>query len=542
MLRPTTLVRTAVVKAQLRGALPLILGWWLLLALALVASQLLPAGQNPASVLVRAAVATMNAAGGLLLPVVMAQECRRPLDQWTRHLIDEDRPGRAAFLYLADIDEDGRKDVVTGRVWYANPGDASKPWVRTAVGTGFDDVIAVYDFDGDGDLDLLGTATPGNQLPFVWARFEGNCKFTVLTNIDSDLDVPENIPIQGVAVAHFQPNGPLEVALAWDDNIGGTQMLTVPDDPAVSTWPRRQASAFSEGEALSSADIDHDGDIDLFTGSTWLRNDGPNDQWTPLAVYPITSGAPDRTRLVDMDGDGDLDAVVGYGHDPASKVAWYEQASGPFEAWPEHLIANLTVPRSSFPQSLDVGDIDGDGDLDVVAGQHRWYGDLSNLRAYVLENLSGDGREWATHLVYSGDEHHDGAPLLDIENDGDLDIVSIGWTHGRVLLYENSGQSPCPSPSPSPAPATPAPTASGTAAAPPSSTIETATPTAPLTETAAPGPTVTATATPSAQPSLTATVPALATATPTLTPSVAPTATLPAAQGDHRLLLPLVQS
>jgi len=34
-------------------------------------------------------------------------------------------------------------------------------------------------------------------------------------------------------------------------------------------------------------------------------------------------------------------------------------------------------------------------------------------------------------------EHHDGAVLADIDDDGDLDILSIGWSHGRVLLYEN---------------------------------------------------------------------------------------------------------
>lgn len=36
-----------------------------------------------------------------------------------------------------------------------------------------------------------------------------------------------------------------------------------------------------------------------------------------------------------------------------------------------------------------------------------------------------------------GDEHHDGAVLADIDDDGDLDILSIGWSHARVLLYEN---------------------------------------------------------------------------------------------------------
>jgi hypothetical protein len=58
-------------------------------------------------------------------------------------------------------------------------------------------------------------------------------------------------------------------------------------------------------------------------------------------------------------------------------------------------------------------------------------------RLYILENIDSRGYDWKKHLVYTGDEHHDGARLVDIDKDGDLDIISIGWSHNRVLLYEN---------------------------------------------------------------------------------------------------------
>jgi hypothetical protein len=53
------------------------------------------------------------------------------------------------------------------------------------------------------------------------------------------------------------------------------------------------------------------------------------------------------------------------------------------------------------------------------------------------ENLDGNGKQWKKHLVHRGDEHHQGAHVADLDRDGDLDIVSIGWTHNKVLLYEN---------------------------------------------------------------------------------------------------------
>jgi hypothetical protein len=86
--------------------------------------------------------------------------------------------------------------------------------------------------------------------------------------------------------------------------------------------------------------------------------------------------------------------------------------------------------------SLDVADMDNDRDVDVVVGEHN-LSDPSNARLLVYENVDGQGTSWTPHTVYTGDEHHQGAQVVDIDDDGDLDIISIGWSHNRVLLYEN---------------------------------------------------------------------------------------------------------
>jgi hypothetical protein len=112
-------------------------------------------------------------------------------------------------------------------------------------------------------------------------------------------------------------------------------------------------------------------------------------------------------------------------------VAWYEQGLDPTQPWAEHLIG-----YAIGPMSLDVGDLDGDGDLDVVVGGHNLKNPESS-RLLFFENIDGHGQKWQEHVIHIGDEHHDGAQLVDIDNDGDLDIVSIGWGHNRVLLYEN---------------------------------------------------------------------------------------------------------
>ncbi len=85
--------------------------------------------------------------------------------------------------------------------------------------------------------------------------------------------------------------------------------------------------------------------------------------------------------------------------------------------------------------SLDVADLDLDGDVDLVVGEHNLAAPATS-RLIVYEN-DGAGLFWIQHVVYTGDEHHDGAQLFDTDDDGDLDIVSIGWGHNRVAIYEN---------------------------------------------------------------------------------------------------------
>ncbi|MEL6890942.1 MAG: FG-GAP-like repeat-containing protein, partial [Actinomycetota bacterium] len=176
-------------------------------------------------------------------------------------------------------------------------------------------------------------------------------------------------------------------------------------------------------------DVDEDGDVDVMLGRTWLRNE-PGDAWTPVDIFTPRTGESDRLRLADVDGDGDDDLVLGNGHDPAGEVSWYERPDDPTGQWTHHLIDNL-----NNPQSLDAADLDGDGDIDLVVGEHD-RDRPDEMGIYVYENLGG-GTGWRRVTVYVGDEHHDGAQFVDTDGDGDLDIVSIGFIQQRVVLYEN---------------------------------------------------------------------------------------------------------
>ena len=354
---------------------------------------------------------------------------RLSLDHWQRHLIDERMPTRAMFLAPGDLDGDGRIDIVAGAWWYKNPGAPGGTWIRRTIGTPLRNMAAVHDFDGDGDLDVLGTQGVGAEAnaDFVWARNDGKGRFTVIENVakgDGDF-------LQGVAVARFKGNGPLEVALSWHADNRGVQMLTVPADPSNETWSWRRISPASQDEDLSAADLDGDGDLDLYQGTAWLEN--PSDatgDWPVHVVGSVTEGVPDRNDLVDLNGDGRLDAVVGL--ENGTDVLAFTAPPDPRQPWKRSVIGSGV--GGGF--SMDAADLDLDGDVDVVLGEHRG----KPNRVLIYENRR-HGDAWRVHVIDAGDpktiDHHDGTQIVDLDGDGDLDLISVGWYNPKIWFYEN---------------------------------------------------------------------------------------------------------
>lgn len=369
---------------------------------------------------------------------------------WKRHVLDADRPGRAIFILPADVDGDGRTDVLTGAWWYRNPGRLGSAWPRHAFGEGAGNVLVARDLDGDGDRDLIASEwrggaeaqsrwrrlgrklglvrapEGGDGAGLVFGRNDGRGKFALRSVARAEGDFP-----QGAVL--FGREGSRRLFLSWHRPGMGLQSVAVPARPEAGRWTWERVSLHSQDEELGAADVDRDGDTDLVTGTRWLRNEGDT-SWTALALH-AGGGLPDRHRLADVDRDGRLDVVVGYeAIGRPGLLAWYEQGADPAAPWSEH-----PVDRPVGPMSLDVADMDGDGDPDILVGEHNTARPESG-RLLLYENRDGRGRRWRMRLLGLGDEHHDGAQTADIDGDGDLDVLSIGWGHSRVLLYENPGK------------------------------------------------------------------------------------------------------
>jgi len=371
---------------------------------------------------------------------------RRPLpaDRWVRQQIGS-RNARATFVLHGDLDGDGDGDLTSGAHWFENPGSIGATWPQRDLAAPLTDVAAVLDVDGDGDLDLFGTqgqGSFGDGFRFAWAANDGSGAFTVRT----DIEPFTRGFLQGVSVLPRTDSRPGEIWLSWHDGNAGIHRFVIPSDPVATTWSLQQVSTVSQGEQIELVDIDRDGDVDLLEGHIWLRNDGAG-SFTRVDLYQPTlcclagtaaasTKVPDRVVAADINRDGRVDAVVSHEADPANGVAWYEQPADPTAPWTEHVISG----GGSLPVlSLDVGDVDDDGDLDVVAAQHD-VTDPDNGTGWVFLNADRSGGRWTTQIISRDEESHDGMQLADLDGDGDLDVYTIGWGHGRVVVHENRSE------------------------------------------------------------------------------------------------------
>ena len=292
--------------------------------------------------------------------------------------------------------------------------------------------VAAGDVDGDGDVDLvIGNLGQDRLLlndgtgVFVDATLGRlplrNAPTNALALCDVDGDVDLDLVVVGARTAPFAQQARLLLN-------NGTGAFT---DAVVGQMPEQRAPTSS----LAFGDVDGDGDVDLVvgvsgqiglpgesrlfvnTGSGFFR-DETRQRWRH-------SGSATCVGLVDVDGDADLDLMVG--NAGQQDRLYLNDGTGTFA----DVTASCMPPVVDWTTSLAFGDIDGDGDSDVVlgtSGQSRLY---LNSGTGTFTNATATGLPMVSEATV-------GLAMLDLDGDADLDLI-LGTSGGQNRAYLNNG-------------------------------------------------------------------------------------------------------
>jgi hypothetical protein len=192
-----------------------------------------------------------------------------------------------------------------------------------------------------------------------------------------------------------------------------------------------EVSPQSYGHGIGAGDINGDGRADIITPKGWFEAplDRRNEKWSFHPEFEL--GATGFIFAVDINGDKLPDLLTSLGHDYG--IFWLEQqktANGE-RSWSKHVIDNSW----SQAHAMTLIDLNGDGQPEVITGKRymahngRDPGEQEPLGVYWYEWLTVNGRlEWKKHIIDYSTRAGGGMqiPVVDIDGDGDLDVVTAG--------------------------------------------------------------------------------------------------------------------
>ena len=249
----------------------------------------------------------------------------------------------------------------------------------------------------------------------------------------------------GLAAVDYDADGDVDLYVAGGDATPNRLFRNEGDGTFVDVASEAGLDLVHKGSGPTFADIDGDGDLDLFVGAVdgdpyylMENRDGAFVDVTADSGLDIAAPNTFSAAFADYDEDGDLDVALAHWGNPEqadTETLWRNAGDGTFESYSVQSRIAETLVDSSDPQELQIrapafrrdnsftpnfADIDGDGDLDLLMA--------SDFRTSQVFANTGDGRfRLTTDREVIKDQAGMGAAVVDYDNDGDLDwfVTSI---------------------------------------------------------------------------------------------------------------------
>jgi hypothetical protein len=366
------------------------------------------------------------------------------------HAID---PGASETAAVLDVNRDGRLDIVSGDSWYAAPQWTKHRFRELGFSNNYIDVFSdlPVDVDGDGYLDIASVTWFSRKIS--WYRNPGK---TSSSGLWTEGAINSGFNVEFAVLADMDNDGRAREIVAQENGTGQSWY-----EARDGKWLKHVVSDRSYGHGIGAGDVNGDKRNDILTPRGWLEApadpraggwtyhqawESANTPVTPPAAAP-KPGAPAAVaslgfiHVLDVNADGRNDVITASGHDYG--VFWFEH--GADGQWTRRMIDNAW----SQGHASTLVDLNGDGRLDFVTGKRFMAhngsdpGEKEPLGLYWYEYRPVPGKpaiEWIRHVIDYSSRVGAGMqiPVVDVDNDGDLDLV-CGGKSGLFFLESLAG-------------------------------------------------------------------------------------------------------